>query len=104
MKADAVKIAKTDLDDRRKFTDAEKEDIKEHKLSTGQSYKKVAELFDCSPSEVYYICNPDKYKEKVDKESRRGTFRTKEQKRVTAQKTRDKKRLYLKQQLQNKKQ
>lgn len=96
MKADDLKIANTSLDGRRKLTDEEKEEIKQFKESSGQSYKKVAELFDCCASEVYYICNPDKYKEKVSKESKRGVFRTKEQKRISAQNTRDKKRLYIK--------
>ncbi len=97
MKADNLKISGGPQDDRIKFTPEQETEIRSyHSKHAGTTYRELGELFECSSSQAYYICNP-RAEEKKNKRNKENAYlyRDKEVKRVATAKTRDKKRRIL---------
>lgn len=54
-------------DDRVKITEEQKEIAKQLRTD-GKSFRYIADYLSVSPSDVYYICNPGKYEQKLVKD------------------------------------
>lgn len=98
---DKVRIANTALDNRVKLTDDQKLQLRKYWNDFPEtSYKELGDLFSCSKSEAYYVCNPGKYKNMLAQISKRQEFDTAKQ-TTSKSNTRQKKRDFLTQNKKN---